>query len=44
MKEVIYFSFLSAQQENNYSRIGVKMTPSRQVCLYLLDYQFEPTK
>ena len=31
MKEVIYFSFLSTQQENNYSCLGVKMTPPRHV-------------
>ena len=37
MKEVIYFSFLSTQQENNYSRLGVKMTPPQHVYVYLLD-------
>ena len=37
MKEVIYFSFLSAQKENSYSRLGVKMTPPRHVYVYLLD-------
>ena len=37
MKEVIYFSFLSTQQENNYSRSGVKMTPPQHVYVYLLN-------
>ena len=35
----IYSSFLSTHQENNYSRIGVKMTQPRYVCVYLLDTQ-----
>ena len=37
MKEVIYFSFLSTQQENNYLRLGVKMTLLWHVYVYLLD-------
>ena len=37
MKDVIYFSFLSTQQENNYSRLGVKMTLLWHVYVYLLD-------
>ena len=34
MEEDIYFSFLSTQKENNYSRLGVKMTPPRHVYVY----------
>ena len=37
MKEVIYFTFLSTQKENNYLGLGVKMTPPRHVYVYLLD-------